>query len=144
MSKSLYLPDVNVLIALSNDVHEGHQAATGWFKGRGGDEWALCPITEAGFIRLSTAPHVGNKEMIDAIALLEEMTRLPGYRFLPISDRWFTLVKPFCARLHGYRQVTDAYLLGLAIKESAVLVTLDTHIEALAGAEYSRFLLTLA
>lgn len=137
------MPDVNVLIALSDDAHEGHQSATRWFKGRGANEWALCPLTEAGFIRLSVAPHVGNKEMIDAIALLKEMTRLPGYRFLPISDTWLNLVHPLLRRLHGYRQVTDAYLLGLAIKEDAVLVTFDKHVQALAGSDYSRFLLTL-
>lgn len=143
MCKICYLPDVNVLIALSDEVHDGHQAATRWFKNRGTSEWALCPLTEAAFIRLTTAPHVGNKEMTDAIALLNQMTDLPGYRYLPISDPWLQLVRPFSTRLHGYRQVTDAYLLGLAIKENAVLVTLDKHIQALAGAEYSRSLLTL-
>jgi toxin-antitoxin system PIN domain toxin len=144
LTKVRYLPDVNVLIALSDDAHEGHQAATRWFKDRGAHEWVLCPLTEAGFVRLSVAPHMGNKDMVDAVALLKEMTRVPGYRFLPISDTWLSLVHPFLTRLHGYRQVTDAYLLGLAIKEDAVLVTLDKHVEALAGTDYSRFVLTLS
>ncbi|MHB2008986.1 MAG: TA system VapC family ribonuclease toxin, partial [Acidobacteriaceae bacterium] len=143
LSKIRYLPDVNVLIALSDDTHEGHQSASKWFKARGANEWILCPLTEAGFVRLSAAPHVGNKEMKDAIALLREMGQLPGYRYWPVTETWLNLVKPFSLRLHGYKQVTDAYLLGLAIKQNGVLVTLDQHIKALAGAEYCQYLLTL-
>jgi uncharacterized protein len=42
-------------------------------------------------------------------------------------------VQPFQERLFGHRQVTDAYLLGLAIKNKGRLVTLDRGIEVLAG-----------
>lgn len=56
---------------------------------------------------------------------------------------WLQLIQPFASRLHGYRQVTDAYLLGLAIKHNVVLVTLDEHIQALAGLEFKRNLRTL-
>ncbi len=143
MSKIRYLPDVNVLIALSDDAHEAHPTATKWFKARGTNEWFLCPLTEAAFVRLSAAPNVGNKEMKDAIAMLREMAQLPGYRYWPITEPWLQLVKPFASRLHGYKQVTDAYLLGLAIKQNGVLVTLDQHVKALAGAEYRQYLLTL-
>ncbi len=46
--------------------------------------------------------------------------------------------------LHGYRQVTDALLLGLAIRNEAILVTLDRSIQALAGEAYAANVLTLA
>jgi hypothetical protein len=39
--------------------------------------------------------------------------------------------------------VTDAYLLGLAIKEDGVLVTFDPGIRYMAGAEFSRNVLVL-
>lgn len=55
---------------------------------------------------------------------------------MPILEKWTDLVAPFASRMHGYRQVTDALLLGLAIKHKSVLVTLDVHVRALAGAEF--------
>jgi predicted nucleic acid-binding protein len=39
--------------------------------------------------------------------------------------------------------VTDAYLLGLAIREDGVLVTFDRGLRYMAGAEFSRNLLVL-
>jgi hypothetical protein len=138
-----YLPDVNVLLALSDREHVGYELASKWFNGIGDARFILCPITEAGFIRIASMPQLGKRELKDAIALSREMTRLPGYCYWPITDTWLSLVQPFASRLHGYKQVTDAYLLGLAIKGNAVLVTLDHHIEAVADVQFSRNLLTL-
>lgn len=42
-----------------------------------------------------------------------------------------------------HRQITDVYLLELAVKESGVLVTLDKAIRHLAGAENEQNLLAL-
>lgn len=143
MTSVRYLPDVNVLIALADTEHAGYEAASNWFQGIGDSEFFLCPITEAGFVRLVSMPQLGKRELKDAIALLREITHLPGYRYLPITETWLSVVQPFASCLHGYKQVTDAYLLGLAIKENAVLVTLDQHIEALADVQFSSNLLTL-
>ena len=50
------LPDVNVLIALAwpNHVHH-HPArpARSWFAANRSTGWATCPLTEAGFVRIS-------------------------------------------------------------------------------------------
>jgi predicted nucleic acid-binding protein len=86
---------------------------------------------------------MGGRKISDAVALLREMTRLPGYRYLPIRESWLSLIEPFTLRLQGHRQVTDAYLLGLAIRHKAVLVTLDQSIQAMAGREFQSSLLTL-
>jgi len=43
----------------------------------------------------------------------------------------------------GHQQITDAYLLGLAIKQGGVLVTFDKAIQFLAGAEYGKNVLVL-
>ena len=123
--------------------HVGHRSASKWFGQIVDGHFLLCPITEAGFVRMCTAPHVGKREVKDAIRILREMTNLSSYAYLPILDPWLQLIQPFASRLHGYRQVTDAYLLGLAIKHDVVLVTLDQHIQALAGMEFKRNLLTL-
>ncbi len=139
-----YLPDVNVLIALSNEDHAQFLLANKWFqKIEPEARFVLCPLTEAGFVRLSAAPHVGRREFGDAVALLREMKTIPNYDYWPIGESWLETVQPFASRLHGYKQVTDAYLLGLAIKQGGILVTLDTHIAPLAGPQFAEHVLTL-
>jgi len=144
LSDPVYLPDVNVLIALSDPEHSGHRAAEMWHSGIGSARFCLCPVTEAGFVRLRTNPSVGGESISSAIALLIGITALPNCGHLPIKDSWLSLIQPLTPRLHGYRQVTDALLLGLAIRNHAVLVTLDRNLKALAGERYAANLLTLA
>jgi predicted nucleic acid-binding protein len=50
------LLDLNVLIALSDPEHKHHQEARSWFTLSGRGNWALCPLTEAGFLRVTTNP----------------------------------------------------------------------------------------
>ena len=139
-----YLPDVNVLMALSNEDHAHFLLANKWLQKIDPEaRFVLCPLTEAGFVRLSAAPHVGGREFRDAVALLREMKTIPNYDYWPIGESWLEAVAPFVFRLHGYKQVTDAYLLGLAIKQGGILVTLDTHIAPLAGPQFAKHVLTL-
>jgi uncharacterized protein len=143
LAKPISLPDVNVLLALSDTGHVGHGPASRWFGQLRGSRFALCPITEAGFVRLSTNPHVGGREIGVAVSMLETIRALPNRVDLPMDKSWMTLAKPLLSRLHGYRQVTDALLLGLAIRHECVLVTLDQHVRALAGAEFRSSVLVL-
>lgn len=136
MPKPQYLPDVNVLIALSEQGHSDHRRASRWFELIRDSPWYLCPVTEAGFIRLSANPNVGGRDIEVAIAIMQQIRGLPNCLHLPILEKWIELVAPFAARLHGYRQVTDALLLGLAIKHKSVLVTLDQRLQALAGTDF--------
>ena len=144
MSEPAYLPDVNVLVALSDPSHIHHLAADNWRQRIGIARFLLCPITEAAFVRLMANPSVGDFSMSDAILLLQEIAALPNCENLPIEHSWLELIQPLTPRLHGYRQVTDAFLLGLAIRNGAILVTLDRSIQALAGEAYAANLLTLA
>ena len=82
--------------------------------------------------------------MADALQMLQEIAALPNVAHLPIAPTWLELIEPLARRLHGYRQVTDALLLGLAIRNGATLVTLDSTIQALAGQAHAANLLTLA
>jgi len=52
-------------------------------------------------------------------------------------------VTPFADRLYGHQQISDAYLLGLAIQEDGVLVTLDKAIKHMAGPKYGKHVLVL-
>jgi hypothetical protein len=144
LSEPAYLPDVNVLVALSDPSHVSHLAADNWRQRIGIARFLLCPITEGGFVRLMANPAVGGLSMSGAILLLREIAALPNCENLPLADSWISLIQPLIPRMHGYRQVTDALLLGLAIRNEAILVTLDRAIQALAGEVYAANLLTLA
>lgn len=88
-------------------------------------------------------PKVGNLTLEDATAMLATLASSPGYRFWPITTGWANLAAPFGDRIFGHRQITDAYLLGLAVKEDGILVTLDKAIKYIAGPKYSQNLLVL-
>ena len=71
--------------------------------------------------------------MEQVTAMLERLKRRAGYHFQPITADWQTLTTPFARRIHGHNQVTDAYLLGLAVREGLVLTTFDRALLHLAG-----------
>ena len=144
-TKPRYLLDLNSLIALGDPDHQHHQAIQKWFQSSGKANWGVCPLTEAGFIRVTTNPvyRPSSRTVGQATAILADFATAPGYRYWPIAETWATLTAPFSARLFGHQQVTDGYLLGLAVKESGVLVTFDKAIKYLAGAGYSQNVLVL-
>jgi hypothetical protein len=144
LSRLAYLPDVNVLVALGDPSHVHHRTADNWRQRIGNSRFLLCLITEGGFVRLMANPIIGGLSMSDTILLLQEIAALPNCESLRIEYSWLELIQPLTPRLHGYRQVTDALLLGLAIRNGAILVTLDRSIQALAGEAYAANLLTLA
>ncbi len=141
----IYLLDVNVMIALANEEHEHHEKAENWFQSLGPSGWGPCPLTEAGFARFTMNPAMGPmfSTFPKVIAFLKEFATRPGYRYWPLTESWALLIAPFASRISGHQQVTDAYLLGLAIKENGVLVTFDKSMKYLAGPDFSRNLLIL-
>jgi toxin-antitoxin system PIN domain toxin len=141
--KLKYLADVNVLIALTDENHVHHAKAMQWLDGCGPHDWGVCALTGAGLLRLLTNPKVGVLSVGEATDVMAALFDHPGYRFWPISDDWATLAAPFLERVFGHQQITDAYLLGLAIKEGGVLVTMDAAILYLAGTRYSKNVLVL-
>lgn len=138
-----YLLDVNSLVALTARSHVHHRLVKEWFYASPGLHWELCAFTEAGFLRNATAPRSGQISMSEATAILQQLAQHPGYHYLPITADWQTLCGPFFKRLYGTKQVTDAYLLGLALRERLILVTMDKGIVHLAGNEYSKHVLLL-
>jgi toxin-antitoxin system PIN domain toxin len=138
-----YLLDVNVLYALMARNHIHHPIVEAWFYATADLRWGICSFTEAGFLRNATAHRAGQIEMAEATAILNNLAQHPGYRYLPIAEDWPTLCGPFFKRLFGAKQVTDAYLLGLAVRHGMVLVTMDKGIVYLAGSEFSKHVLLL-
>ena len=134
-----YLLDVNLLIALAWPSHTHHRIAQAWFRRRGRAGWATCPITQTGFVRISS-----NAKFIDgavsphgAIQLLERVMQSTRHAFWPddlsLADDTIRVDSPGSVWTHviGHRQVTDAYLLGLAQKHQGKLATLDQAIPSL-------------
>jgi len=87
--------------------------------------------------------HSGARTLADSLAVLEDLADQPGYCYWPIADSWVKLTAPFVDRIVGHQQITDAYLLGLAIKEDGVLVTFDKGVRYLAGQEFAEHVLVL-
>jgi uncharacterized protein len=141
--KRKYLLDVNVLIALTEEDHVHYHAALKWFRTPGLD-WGLCPFSEAGFLRISANSKLAKLTVAEATQLLKSLTSKPGYRFWPMQTGWTALEQPLHKRIFGHQQITDAFMLGLAIQENGVLVTLDKGIKFLAGPEYSKHVIVLA
>ena len=128
-----FLLDVNVLVALMWPAHEAHQRVQQWFGRKSGEGWATCPFTQAGFVRIVTNPAFSHDAVTpqEAVKSLEAHLRNPYHRFWPDEVGYAEAVQPLARRLTGHQQVTDGYLLGLAIHKRGKLATMDRTILAL-------------
>jgi uncharacterized protein len=133
------LLDVNALVALAWDSHVHHQAIRAWMAANGPQGWATCPVTESGFVRVSSNTHVLPSAIGvgAARAVLAALRAAEGHRFL--SDD-VSICDDDVPTLHGHRQVTDAHLLTLARRRGVRLVTFDAGIVALAQGRDVEFL----
>jgi toxin-antitoxin system PIN domain toxin len=136
------LLDVNVLIALVREDHAAHQVVRRWFQRLNRRPWSTCAITEAGFVRIISNPRFLEHppELSEALDMLGALTTLPGHQFWAMDVGMADTVENLQDRLFGHQQVTDAYLLGLAIRKKGKLVTLDRAVKNLAGVEFGRHL----
>jgi len=94
-------------------------------------------------MRVTTLPSIGGLSMEEATEILTRLAEQPGYMFWSTVYPWSEIATLFAGRIVGHQQVTDACLLGLAIKQDGVLVTLDKAVRFLAGTEFSKNLLVL-
>lgn len=140
------LADVNVLVSLAWPNHVHHAQSRAWFAEFGISGWATCPITEAGFLRVSS-----NRRVIpDARGTGEAVGVLRSLRAVGRHQFWTDDVSPVVSyevdfeTLSGYRQVTDAMLATLAGRRGGKFVTFDAAAAALCRAnEIEVRLLTL-
>jgi toxin-antitoxin system PIN domain toxin len=124
---------VNVLVALAWPNHIHHRRAQAWFRQIRDAGWATCPMTETGFVRVSSNTRVipDARPPSQAIALLREIRTLPGHVF------WVDDVSPassepdLAVRVVGHRQVTDAHLVALAYRRGGCLATFDRGVPTL-------------
>ena len=124
------LLDVNALIALVWDSHVHHAAMRAWFSANGSVVWATCPITESGFVRVSSNPIVLPSAIgVDAArGALSALRAHSGHRFLTDD---VSMTDSDVSAIAGHRQVTDVHLLTLARRHGVRLVTFDASILAM-------------
>lgn len=123
------LLDVNVLIALLDADHSLHARATTWFASRAQARWASCPITQNGCMRIMSHPGYPNALPVRAV-----MERLAEASASTLHEFWsddISLLDSRVAdstRIHGPRQITDVYLLALAVRHDGQFVTFDESV----------------
>ncbi len=120
------LLDVNVLLALLDSDHVDHRRATDWLDDEIAAGWASCPITENGFVRILSQPSYPSPvSPTEAIELLDRAREGGHHTFWPCDVSILDAPIVDRTRLHGPRQVTDAYLIALAAVHDGRFVTFD-------------------
>jgi hypothetical protein len=134
------LLDVNVLVALGWPNHVHHEAAHAWFAENQGQGWATCPLTEGGFIRVSSNPKVTPEARRpgEALELLRRIAELPHHVFWDDSTSFTSSPHVDAERWIGYRQVTDAHLLAVALAHGGSVATFDRGLSAVVPAAADR------
>jgi toxin-antitoxin system PIN domain toxin len=132
------LLDINVLIALLDQDHSLHERAHEWFSRNAPSGWTSCPITQNGCVRIMSHPGYPNALPVRPVMeRLREATRSSYHEFWPDD---VSLLDPRVAdasRIHGPRQLTDLYLLALAVSRGGRFVAFDTAVplSAIKGAK---------
>lgn len=128
-----FLLDVNVLIALLWPAHEAHAEVQRWFSHTGRHGWATCPFTQTAFVTIISNPAFSPDAVTphEAMGVLSSNLAHRYHRFWKADLAFGEAVAESRGRVVGHRQVTDAYLLGLAIHNNGKLATLDRAVLAL-------------
>jgi toxin-antitoxin system PIN domain toxin len=112
-----HLLDVNFLLACAWQTHDHHAAASAWLDQQ--EEFATCPISELGFLRVSMSPAF-RADFVDALAALDGIVSRRGTTFIPDDVPAASL-----APVTSYADITDGYLVALAKAHGLKLATLD-------------------
>lgn len=115
-----HLMDVNLLLAAIWQDHSQHERAFRWLEGK---KLAVCPLTELGFIRISTNPRAIHAPMAKTRALLKNFLDDRAVEQIPDD------VPALDSKPQKSEQVTDSYLTTLADKHGMKLATLDGNIK---------------
>lgn len=123
------LLDVNLLLALVDEQHVHHELSHRWWSANRPHGWASCPLTQNGFLRVISQPRYPNPlSYAAAHDLLARQVLDTAHKLWPddvslLDDKRFDR-----DQILGPKQITDVYLLALAVKNDGRLATLDTAI----------------
>ena len=140
-----FLLDVNVLIALMDRFHVNHSRAVEWFDAEARLDWATCPVTENGVVRILGNAAYRNFPGSATVAaeMVREFAILPGHVFWPDDISLLDATRIDTSRLLTGAQVTDSYLLALSRAHGGKLATLDQRLisSAVIGGAESLFVI---
>lgn len=123
-----HLLDVNFLVALFDSRHVNHDAAHRWFGAAGAADWATCPITETGCVRVLSNPayRTVSASPHEVLRRLARFRDSGGHRFWPDDVSLVDSLDDQAARrLVGHHQLTDFHLAALADRRRGRLATFD-------------------
>ena len=133
------LLDVNLWVALFDDAHVFSADANKLIE-RPRAKFATCPLTENGAVRVLNLPSYGNRGPVGLARVRQQLQHACStldHEFWSddvslTDDTLFNF-----ERIHGHNQITDAYLLALAVRHGGTLVTFDRAItlDAVRGAK---------
>ena len=126
-ARAHYLLDVNVLVAIFDTQHIHHERVSMWLADQEEATPVSCPITEMGCVRVLSQTKANHGMSISQLTefvapFFDRCEHWPCDIRLSDSQRFN---KEF---IHGHRQLTDIYLLGLATTRNGAFVTLDRSI----------------
>ena len=120
------LLDINVLLALLDSDHVDHSRAHDWLDDEIAAGWASCAITENGFVRIISQPRYPSPiAPAEAIELLSRACDSAHHEFWPCDVSVLDERIVDRSHMHGPLQVTDAYLLALAMAHDGRFITFD-------------------
>ncbi|MHB1872650.1 MAG: TA system VapC family ribonuclease toxin [Steroidobacteraceae bacterium] len=123
------LLDINVLIAMFDPDHVSHEPALKWFARHAREGWASCPLTQNGCVRIMSSPSYANPQPVQAlVGRLAEACGEGIHEFWPDAPSLLDSAVFDATRIHGPRQITDVYLLGLAVRHGGRFVTFDGRV----------------
>ena len=123
------LLDINVLIALFDEDHTHHAAASEWLEDNIVYGWASCPLTQNGCIRIMSQPRYPNAVYVtEIVARLKKAVSTKHHSFIPDNISLLNSDIIQQERLLSPRQLTDIYLLALAVENECRFITFDRTI----------------
>jgi len=125
----MYLPDINVWLAITFESHGHHKISSAWFDGRTDGSCLFCRYTQSGYLRLSTNHAVFGEEArtlseawdcFDALAA--DSRTAYGREPLGLEHVWRNLTM---RRTYSPKVWNDAYLAAFAVAGGLTLATFD-------------------
>lgn len=123
------LQDINVLIALLDSDHPHHRWAAEWFRANVGAGWVSCPLAQNGCVRIMC--QAGYPNPLPTAVVIQKLRRATQHESHEFWPGDVSLVNSSLVdgdRIHGPRQVTDAYLLALTVRHGGRFVTFDAAV----------------
>lgn len=133
------LLDVNVWVALLDDSHVFSPQANA-FINQPGVKIATCPLVENGVIRVLNLPGYGRRGAVGLTTVRDRLAQACeelDHEFWPDDVTLRDRGRVDFSKVHGHQQITDVYLLTLAVQHRGCLATFDRAIalSAVVGAQ---------